>query len=115
MRKVFAVVLLAAPALLADVSGKWAGSAATSNGDQPIYCELKQDGAALTGRIGSSPQEQFPIDNGKVEEGKITFQVKTPSGRVFVIEMKQEGEELTGAASRQEGGQSAKLKLKRAD
>ena len=41
--------LLAAPALAADVDGKWTGTVNTPMGEVPVAFEFKADGAKVTG------------------------------------------------------------------
>ena len=46
---VFGLVLLAVPAVAADVDGKWTGSIETPMGAVPVGFTFKADGAALSG------------------------------------------------------------------
>jgi uncharacterized protein involved in outer membrane biogenesis len=46
----------------------------------PVHAELKQQGKAVTGTIGKEAEQRFPIDKGKIEDGKITFECEAPEG-----------------------------------
>jgi hypothetical protein len=82
--KVYALLVLmllcAAPALAADVDGKWSGSLATPNGDVTIGFEFKSDGATLTGSQTGPDGTQIAIKNGKIEGAKISFIVTIDFG-----------------------------------
>lgn len=82
--KVYALLVLmllcAAPALAADVDGKWSGSLATPNGDVTIGFEFKSDGAMLTGSTTGPDGAQVAIKNGKIEGNKISFIVTIDFG-----------------------------------
>jgi opacity protein-like surface antigen len=72
---VLGVLLLAAPALAADVDGKWTGTVSTPMGDVPVQFEFKADGATLTGTTLGFDGGTIPIKNGKVDGEKISFTV----------------------------------------
>jgi hypothetical protein len=76
----FAVVLMAVPALAADVDGKWAGTLSTPMGDLPVDYEFKADGATLTGTTGGFDGGRIEIKNGKVEGSNISFSVTLDFG-----------------------------------
>jgi hypothetical protein len=79
MKKVYAIVVgllfLAAPALAADVDGKWTGTVSTPMGDLPVQYEFKADGTTLTGTTLGFDGGSVPIKNGKVDGDKISFTV----------------------------------------
>ena len=74
------VLLLAVPAMAADVDGKWTGSVDTPNGAVQVGFTFKADGAALTGSTTSPDGMEIPIKNGKVAGNKITFDVDLDFG-----------------------------------
>ena len=85
MRKLIlpvAAFLMLAPFAMADVSGKWNGSAEieTPDGKQsiPISAEFRQQDKAVNGTIGKQGEEQYPIEKGAVEGGKLTFEFTAP-------------------------------------
>ena len=84
-----------------DVSGKWAGSLKTSEGQSfPWYLDLKQDGDKLSGKMGPEKEsDQRPIQDGKIEGSVLRFRVPggDGSGTEFVtVELRLQDEELTG-------------------
>jgi hypothetical protein len=76
----FALLALAAPALAADVDGKWSGTLATPNGDVPISYEFKAEGATLTGSTSAPDGSQIPIKDGKVDGSNISFAISIDFG-----------------------------------
>jgi hypothetical protein len=101
----------------ADATGKWTGQLFPSDGDgtgRPAHLVLKQDGATLTGTAGPDAGEQHPIQNGKAEDGRLTFDVPT-GGTVMKFSLKQVGDDITGDIEREREGQkqTAKLSVKR--
>ena len=97
-----ALVLVAAPAVAADVDGKWSGALATPDGDVTIAFEFKADGTALTGTTTGPDGMSLPIKNGKIDGNKISFVVTVAfgdmsfdinySGVVSPAEIKMSGE-----------------------
>jgi len=70
-------LLLATAAWAADVTGTWKGEVSTPDGNAfTLTYSFKQDGAKLTGTVLGPQGDPLPIDNGKVEGGKISFSVK---------------------------------------
>ncbi len=83
MRLFFVCMLLAVLALplaAADISGKWTGKAEFKTPDGgtdggAAFAEFKQGGQNITGGVGQSEMEQFAIENGKLVDNKLTFQL----------------------------------------
>lgn len=76
----FGLLLSAAPALAADVDGKWAGTITTPGGDVPVAFEFKADGTNLTGTTSSPDGMSVNIKDGKIDGDKITFGVSLDLG-----------------------------------
>jgi hypothetical protein len=74
------MLLVAAPAMAADVDGKWSGSVATPNGDVNVGFEFKSDGTALTGTTTGPDGATVAIKNGKIDGNKISFIVTIDFG-----------------------------------
>jgi hypothetical protein len=98
-----AALMMAAPVDI-DLSGKWTGTFNIQGPDGAmleqgaIVMNLKQTGAALTGTIGPSEEEQLPIVQGKVEGDKVTIEVKR--GEMAVkVDLTLTGERLKGGAT----------------
>jgi hypothetical protein len=59
-----------------DATGTWKSSFKTRNGGtRETIFKLKQDGAKLTGTVSGRDGKETKIENGKVEDGKLSFQV----------------------------------------
>ncbi len=112
-------LLLSSMALsAADITGRWSGSFEPRNDEQarphPAYLILKQDGNKLTGSGGPREDRQIPIENGKVEGDRLTFEIPVEAGRVsFDVVVK--GDEMSGEMSRNAGAETAKISLKRVE
>jgi hypothetical protein len=80
----FLMLCTAAPALAADVDGKWSGSVATPNGDVTVAFDFKADGAALTGTTTGLDGAPVPIKDGKIDGDKISFIVTLDFGGMAI-------------------------------
>ena len=122
MKKLICTLLLTAFALTAgELTGNWAGKfdITTSSGEtkaDSAYMKLQAQGANVTGTAGPNDGEQWPIKNGKLEDGKLTFEVPMEDGGVIAFELVFDGETIRGnAQGTGNGGEkmSAKVDLKR--
>lgn len=109
--------LLLATLALADVSGSWLGTL-SPEGKPPTeaYLVLHQDGSVVTGTAGGAgDDERLPIRKGLVKDGVVTFEAETPGGFLLKFVLKEQGDELSGTATRERDGQqeSATVLLKR--
>jgi hypothetical protein len=115
MKHILVLTLAAVGLLGADVTGVWTGTF-TPDGDEPgpAHLVLKQEGAKVIGTAGPKPEEQMAIQNGKVEDGKLTFEVANDKATMKFV-LKLEGDEIKGDVSREQDGQvqTAKLAVKR--
>jgi hypothetical protein len=118
MKHILCLLLAAAGLIAADATGTWTGTLTptgpgTGGESHPALLVLKQDGAKLTGTAGPNAEEQNPIENGKAENGKLTFEVQAGGGMKF--NLTHEGDEIKGDISRERDGQTqtAKLAVKR--
>lgn len=98
-------LLAASVAFAADVTGTWKAEMTTPDGQKrESSFVLKQDGAALTGKV-VSPRGETDIKDGKVDGDNVSFTViRNVNGN----EMKSE---YTGAVE----GKTMKLKVKMGD
>ena len=104
--------LCAITALAADVSGKWSGTFTAEGGEpQPAFMILKQSGSALTGSGGPDENEQWPLENGKVDGNKITGSVKSPDGAVYTVNLVLEGDHLRGEITAKQEDRTMKGKM----
>jgi hypothetical protein len=118
MKYIALLTLAAAGLFAADATGTWTGTLTMEGAAQPgpAHLVLKQDGANLTGTAGPSAAQQQPIQNGKAENGRLTFEVPSGGGGLMKFTLKHEGDDIAGDVSRERGGQTqaAKLAVKRA-
>lgn len=116
MTRIVLCLLLTAAGLFAEVTGKWSGSFDITGPDgqtrpDTAFLNLKQDGANLTGTAGPNEEKQFDIRNGKVDGGKILFEVALEDGGVLKFELALENEHIKGTASGQMGDEKMTAKI----
>lgn len=92
---VLALMVCGTLAFAAALTGSWSGAILSNGESMPAYFVLKQDGAALTGTGGPDTTEQLPMQNGKVDGDKFSFDVPAGKG-TFHFELTQEGDTLKG-------------------
>jgi hypothetical protein len=74
------LLLLAAGAQGADVSGKWSGDVPGRGGDTtPATFTFKVDGEKLTGSM-TGPQGELPLQDGKVSGSQVSFSTTFDAG-----------------------------------
>lgn len=104
----------------ADLTGKWEGTAefkrsdGTPGGGDAVF-NLKQSGQEVTGTAGTSADQQVPIQNGKLDGDKLTFEVNAGE-RVYKLELTVTGDKMEGQLKGEDGSGNpliAKLSLKR--
>lgn len=122
MKKLILTGFVASLTLIAgDLTGKWSGSFDITNpkGEtkaDSAYMDLKLDGADVKGTAGPDEGKQMEIRNGKLADGKLTFEVVMEDGGVITFDLVFDGETIHGnAAGTAEGGEkmTAKVNLKR--
>lgn len=119
MLHVLLVALTSLTLAAADATGKWSGNLIISDGDgqpRPAYLVLKQEGVTLTGTAGPDASDQRPIQNGKADNGALTFELATDNA-VMKFTLTQDGDVISGDVTREREGQTqtAKLSVKRAE
>jgi hypothetical protein len=111
MKYLLVLILAAVSLMAADATGTWTGTFTPEGKDPgPAHLVLKQEGAKLTGTVGPRADEQHEIQNGKAEDGKLTFDVANENSTMKFV-LKQEGEEIKGDVSREQDGQAQTAKL----
>ncbi|HLY19429.1 MAG TPA: hypothetical protein VKR61_19515 [Bryobacteraceae bacterium] len=127
MKTLLCLLLLTALTLTAgDLTGKWVGKfdVTKPNGEteaDQAYVTLKLDGTAVTGTAGPDESQQWAIRKGKLEAGKLTFEVLMEedgqdNGSIS-FDLVFDGDTIRGTAvGTGKGGEkmSAKVDLKRA-
>ena len=83
MFPVAALLMLAPFARAADVTGKWRGTAEAKLPDGQtqvigITAEFKQHDKSVSGTTGKEGEEQYPIEKGQVDGGKLSFAFIAP-------------------------------------
>ena len=111
---VLAVLAVAAVADV-DVTGKWSGTfnmtgpnGETNEGTALLI--LKQSGTDISGTVGPSEDEQFPIQKGKIEGDKITLEADH-DGHTMKIDLVLADDRITGEAHMDAEGQTLKAKI----
>ncbi len=115
MNHLLAIALVTTALATADATGTWTGTLTPSGGTAgPARLVLKQDGDKLTGTAGPDASEQHPIENGRVENDTLMFELTSPGG-VMKFTLRQDGEEMTGDITREREGQTqtARIVVKR--
>jgi hypothetical protein len=77
---ILGMLLFAAPAMGADVDGKWTGNIDTPNGAVQVGFTFKADGGTLTGSTTGPDGAELPIKKGKIDGDKISFDVDLDFG-----------------------------------
>jgi hypothetical protein len=97
-RAIAMILLLAANAVAGDLSGTWRGSFKVDGGDHaiPQLFIFKQGGNRLTGSGGPNSGEQYPIENGKIDGDRISFEITTGEWK-FLYNLKASDGKMTGA------------------
>ena len=91
------LLLIAGLLSAADVTGTYTGTFRPEGGDESgAVLHLKQSGGEITGTAGPGEDQQWPIENGKIEGNKITAQLKNPDGPVLKLELTVDGNRITG-------------------
>lgn len=112
------LLLLAAGAQAADVSGKWSGDVPGRGGDTtPATFTFKVDGEKLTGSM-SGPQGELPLQDGKVSGSQVSFSTTFDAGGnsiKILYKGSLSGDQLKMTRQREGGsGQAREFTLKRA-
>ena len=110
---VLAVLAVAAVADV-DVSGKWSGTfnmtGPDGDKDGTAILNLKQSGSDISGSVGPSEDEQFPIQKGKIEGDKISLEADH-GGHTMKIDLVLADNRITGEAQMEAEGQTLKAKI----
>jgi hypothetical protein len=100
----------------ADATGKWSGSLKPDGDEEShsAYLVIQQDGQKLTGSGGPNESEQHPMQNGKIAQDRLTFEVSAGKGTLF-FDLKLVGDEMTGSVQLkgESEARTAKVSLKR--
>jgi hypothetical protein len=93
----------------ADLTGKWSGkfditTADGENKPDSAVMSLKVDGTKVTGTAGPNEDQQWTIKNGKLESGKLTFDVVMEGDNgddkgSLVFDLVFDGETIRGSAT----------------
>lgn len=111
---VVSLVVLAALAMAADISGKWKGQ--MEGGDRDLVFEFKVAGETLTGTVSGLISKALEIKDGKVQGDAISFWVMSEwQGEPvkLVYKGKLAGEEIRFTMGTEDGGWSTDLTAKR--
>jgi hypothetical protein len=99
----------------ADLTGKWSGTVDMKQDGEaqtiPVVMIVKQEGNKLTGTAGPE-EDQHAIQKGVVDGDTVTFEVDSGEA-IYYLEMKLDGDQLSGAAKVGADGEKMKIALKR--
>lgn len=121
MRRLLLCLLAFSLALhAAEVTGKWTGSFNINNSDgstnpSTAYLDLRQNGEEVSGTAGPNEAEQRPIQKGKLEGKKLTFEVAGDE-HVLKFDLSFEDDRIEGDVRREMDGRlsgTAKLAVTR--
>ena len=99
-----------------NVTGKWTGTFSlihddSETKDSTAVLNLKQTGAEITGTLGPNDDEQYPIQKGKIEGGKITLEAEH-GGHSIKFNLVCSADHITGDANISgDNGEAAKAKI----
>jgi len=101
---VLLVLALALTVSAADLTGKWTGSGELTRPDGTtsntgVYLDLRQQGQEVTGSAGPDLNQVLPISKGKLDGGKLTFEVVATSDSgdvVYTFEFTVSGDKMEG-------------------
>jgi hypothetical protein len=125
MKTLICLLLLTGFTLIAgELTGKWSGKFDITTADGELkpdsaVMNLKLDGTKVTGTAGPNDDQQWTIRNGKLEAGRLTFEV-VPEGDeakgTLVFDLVFDGDTIRGSVTGHDGDNklSAKVDLKRA-
>ena len=117
MKSILLSLLLAATWTLSasDLTGKWTGTVDMKEDGNAqamsVVMIVKQEGNKLTGTAGVE-EDQHPIQKGIVDGDTVTFEVDSGEA-IYYLELKLDGDQLSGAAKAGPDGEKMKIALKR--
>ena len=99
----------------ADLTGKWSGTLDMKQDGEaqtiPVVMTLKQDGKTLTGTAGPE-EDQHAIQKGAVDGDTVTMEVDSGEA-IYYLELKVDGDQISGAVKQGADGEKMKIALKR--
>jgi hypothetical protein len=117
MKSILLSLLLAAAWTLsgADLTGKWAGTVDMKQDGEaqtiPVVMIVKQEGNKLTGTAGPE-DDQHTIQKGVVDGDTVTLEVDGGEA-IYYLELKVDGDQISGAVKQGTDGEKMKIALKR--
>jgi len=115
MKNILVFLLAAISLVAADATGTWTG-AFTPDGQEagPAHLMLKQEGTKLTGTAGPHAGEQLEIQNGKAEDGNLTFEVAAKDWTMSLCSSRKATKSKATSHAKREGQvRTAKLAVTR--
>ena len=95
LTSILAIMLLAAAACAADITGDWKADLETPQGKVQVSYSFKQDGETLTGTWQAARSPLVQISEGKVKGDNVSFVVKIEGANItFAHEGKIAGDEI---------------------
>jgi hypothetical protein len=95
-----AVLLFSVLSFGADITGTWSGPMEMKRGGETrqdsAHLVLTQSGNDVKGTAGPTAERQWAIKKGSVNGEDIQLEVENEQGRKMVLQLKVDGEKLTG-------------------
>jgi hypothetical protein len=122
MKSLICALALSALSLFgADVTGKWSGTFEVSHDGEKrsagALMVLKQEGGKITGTVGPTAEQQFPIKTGTIEGSKVQLEVVPDQGPALVkFDLTLDGDDHMAGDLSGEGGEgtlTGKIDVKR--
>jgi hypothetical protein len=112
-----ALALAGLPLTAQNLSGNWRGTANAAERSENVWLILRVSGAYVAGSLGPNEDRRFPIEQGKLDGNKLTFQLTGPNEAVFRFALTWEGDSLKGPCTRTLDGhtENGTIELKRSD
>ena len=111
------ITLLAVATVNHEFTGRWSGNFRVDGGDHnvPQLFMFQQQGTKLSGSGGPNEGEQYPIENGTIENGDLRFEVTTGEWKFTYHLERSAKDELHGDLKLESVGESrtAKVSLRR--
>ncbi len=102
------------PGFAADLTGQWAATLKMGGQGYPLHFEFKQTGGAITGAFGFRADFLWPLAETRLEDGKLRFVMRMPSGPEAVFEGTVTGDALSGQLASTAQGPGGALEMTKA-
>ncbi len=107
MRRLLAALfLLTTFGCAADFTGEWSGTGTAQNHTRTFYFVFWQEGLTLNGSGGPDLSDQDVIENGRIDGGRISFDLFPIGKTSYHFDFSEDGTALKGTFQYKEGRQT---------